>query len=165
MFPGFTTLQLCNKVQEFMSKMSDQPEEFTGRIIFMSMFNDITWRYEDNETECIANSTLVSLFAQRFPAGRWSFLGLGSETKWYSTNKESPGGKWDRVAELMMMVFGSSGHPVFEATSPFSRGMLKSEGGGKLSIRFCADGDTIETVFRTIICQSVQYLRSSFRLV
>ena len=27
-FPGFTTLQLCNKVQEFMSKMSDQPEEF-----------------------------------------------------------------------------------------------------------------------------------------
>ena len=24
-FPGFTTLQLCNKVQEYMSKMSDQP--------------------------------------------------------------------------------------------------------------------------------------------
>ena len=30
-FPGFTTLQLCNKVQEFMSKMSIQPEDFTGR--------------------------------------------------------------------------------------------------------------------------------------
>ena len=43
--------------------------------------------------ECIANSTLVSLFAKRFPAGRWSFLGPGSETKWYSTNKERPGGK------------------------------------------------------------------------
>ena len=41
-FPGFTTLQLCNKVQEFMSKMSD-PSEFKGRIIFMSMFNDISW--------------------------------------------------------------------------------------------------------------------------
>ena len=39
-FPGFTTLQLCNKVQEFTSKMSD-PSEFQGRIIFMSMFNDI----------------------------------------------------------------------------------------------------------------------------
>ena len=26
-----------------------------------------------------------------------------------------------------------------------------SHGGGKLSIHFCADGDTIETVFRTII--------------
>ena len=39
-FPGFTTLQLCNEVQEFMSKMSG-PSEFKGRIIFMSMFNDI----------------------------------------------------------------------------------------------------------------------------
>ena len=26
--PGFTTLQLCHKVQEFLSKMSKQPEEF-----------------------------------------------------------------------------------------------------------------------------------------
>ena len=28
--------------------------------------------------------------------------------------------------------------------------MLKSKGGEKLSRHFCADGDTIETVFRTI---------------
>ena len=35
-FPGFATLQLCNKVQEFTNKMSDQPEEFTGRIISWS---------------------------------------------------------------------------------------------------------------------------------
>ena len=81
----------------------------------------------------------------------WSFFGLGSETRWYSTNKERPGGKWDRVAELMMIKFGESGHPVFRATSPFSRGTLKSKGGGKLSLHSCADGDTIETVFRTII--------------
>ena len=32
-----------------------------------------------------------------------------------------------------------------------SRGTLKSKGGGKLSIHFCADGDTIETVVHTII--------------
>ena len=37
------------------------------------------------------------------------------------------------------------------ATSPLSRGTLKSKGGGKLSIHFCADEGTIETVFRTII--------------
>ena len=73
-FPGFTTLQLCNKVQEFMSKMSD-PSEFKGRIIFMSMFNDISWRSEDNERECNANADLVSVCARRFPVGRWSFLG------------------------------------------------------------------------------------------
>ena len=51
----------------------------------------------------------------------------------------------------MMIRFGKSGHPVFRATSPLSRGTLKSKGGGKLSIHFCADGDTIPTVFRTII--------------
>ena len=44
-----------------------------------------------------------------------------------------------------------SGHPVSRATSQLSRGTLKNKGGGKLPIHFCADGDTIETVFRTII--------------
>ena len=51
----------------------------------------------------------------------------------------------------MMIKFRESGHPVFRATSPLSRGTLKSKGGGKLSIHFCAGGDTIEPVFRTII--------------
>ena len=93
----------------------------------------------------------MTLLAKRFPAGRWSFLGPGSETKWYSTFNERPGREWDNVAELMMIKFGESGHPVFRATSPLSRGTLKSKGGGQLSIHFCADGDTIESVFRTII--------------
>ena len=64
---------------------------------------------------------------------------------------QRPGGKWDRVLELMMIKFRESGHPVFRATSPLSRGTLKSKGGGKLATHFCADGWTIETVFRTII--------------
>ena len=50
-----------------------------------------------------------------------------------------------------MITFAESRHPVFRSTSPFSRGVLKSKGGGKLSIHFCADGETVETVFRTII--------------
>ena len=118
-FPEFTTLEFVREVQKFMNKMSE-PEQFQGRIIFMSMFNDIIWGNKDNETECNAYSTLVSLFAKRFSTGRWSFLGPGSETKWYSSYNERPGGKWNRVAELMMIKFGESGHPVFRATSPFS---------------------------------------------
>ena len=43
-----------------------------------------------------------------------------------------------------------SKHPVFRATSPLSRGVLKSKGRGKLTIHYCADLDTITTVFRTI---------------
>ena len=41
-FAGFTTLQLVDEVQKFTNKMSD-PAQFQGRIIFMSMFNDIIW--------------------------------------------------------------------------------------------------------------------------
>ena len=109
---------------------------------------DCIWKPEGHQiwkSEC--TSELGKCGANRYGETRIA----GSERKWYSTNKERPGSKWDRVAELMMIKFGESGHPVFRATSPFSRGMLKSKGGGKLSIHFCADGDTIETVFRTII--------------
>ena len=60
-------------------------------------------------------------------------------------------GEWDRVAEQMMLTFAESKHPIFRSTIPLSRGVLKSKGGGKLSIRFCADGKTVETVFRTIV--------------
>ena len=42
-FQGFNTLQLCHKVQELLSSLSVTPEKFTGRIIFMSMFNDMSW--------------------------------------------------------------------------------------------------------------------------
>ena len=51
---------------------------------------------------------------------------------------------------VFMVKIGESGHLVFRATSPLSRGQLKSKGGGKLSINYCADLETIETVFRTI---------------
>ena len=37
-------------------------------------------------------SSLLSLYAKRFPAGRWSFLGSGWDTKWCSTNSERPQG-------------------------------------------------------------------------
>ena len=50
-----------------------------------------------------------------------------------------------------MLEFEESGHPIFRATSPLSRGQLKSKGHGKLSIHFCADLETIKTVSRTII--------------
>ena len=34
---------------------------------------------------------------------------------------------------------------------PIHESIIQSKGGGKLSIHFCADGGTVETVFRTII--------------
>ena len=65
--------------------------------------------------------------------GQSSFIGLGSEKKWYSMK--------------MLLEFAESGCPIFRATSPLSRGQLKS----KLSIHFAAVQETIETVFRIIV--------------
>ena len=84
-FPEFTSLQLVQEVQKFMSNMGE-PEQTIPRTNYLHV--DIMWGNRDNETECIANSTLVSLFAKRFPAGHWSFLGLGSKTKWPLTKKD-----------------------------------------------------------------------------
>ena len=51
-----------------------------------------------------------------------------------------------------MIEFGESGHPAFRATSPLSRGTLKSKGGGKLSMHVCADGKTIEFFSHIFFC-------------
>ena len=144
-------MQLSQEVKSLLLRLNETPENFRGGIIFKSMFNDILWGSSDYEKECESNARLVSLYAKRFGTGQWSFLGPGSEKKWYSISADSPQGKWDRIAEKMMLDFGESRHPVFRSTSPLSRGQLKSKGGGKLSIHYCADLDTVKSVFRTII--------------
>ena len=143
----FPRIQLSQEVKRLLLRLNETPENFTGRIIFMSMFNDISWGSRDNEKECTSNARLVSLYAKRFGTGQWSFLGPGSKKKWYSNSADSPHGEWDRMAEKMIVTFAESGHPVFRATSPLSRGQLKSKGGGQLPIHYCARLDTIETVF------------------
>ena len=44
-----------------------------------------------------------------------------------------------------------SGHPIFLATTPLSRGQLKSKRRGKLSIHFTADQDTVDPIYRIIL--------------
>ena len=48
-FQGFNTLQLSEKVKTLLRRIREIPENFTGRIIFMSMVNDITCGSKDNE--------------------------------------------------------------------------------------------------------------------
>ena len=61
--------------------------------------------------------------------------------------ENSPQGIWDHIADEILLEFAESGHPIFRATSPLCRGRLKSKGHGKLSIHYCADQKTIETIF------------------
>ena len=91
-FPRFNTLQLSDEVKSLLLKLGETPENFTGRILFMSMFNDISCGSIDNGKECMSNANLVSLCARRFGKGQWSFIGPGSEKKWYSIKEDSPQG-------------------------------------------------------------------------
>ena len=117
----------------------------------MSMFNDMSWGSKDNEKECWARANIVSLYAKRIGKGQWSFIGPGSEKKWYCISEDSPQGGWDDMAERMLLEFAESGCLIFRATSPLSRGRLKSKGRGKLSIHYAADLETVETIFRKIV--------------
>ena len=117
----------------------------------MSMFNDISCGTKDNEQECLAHARVVSLYARKFGTGQWSFIGPRSEKKSYSMKEDSPQGISDNVAEKMLVEFAESGCPIFRATTPLSRGQLRSKGHGKLSIHFAAAQETIETIFCIIV--------------
>ena len=97
-FPGFTTLQLCGKIDDLLSDLGETPEIFTGRILFMSMFNDISCDRKGNKEDCLANARVVKVLARKIGVGQWSFIGPGSEKKWYSGEENSPQGAWDHIS-------------------------------------------------------------------
>ena len=75
----------------------------------MSMFNDISCDGKGNEEECVANVKVVSMLAKKFGIGQRSFIGPGSEKKWYSMEENSPQGIWDHIADKMLLEFAESG--------------------------------------------------------
>ena len=100
-FPGFITVGILNEIQQVMGKLQCEPENFTGRIIFMSMFNDIVWDAGGNDELRVNYSKTIEEYAEKFPRGHWSFLGPGSEKKWYGTyDHKSDRRKWKEVNTL-----------------------------------------------------------------
>ena len=79
--PEFSSLQILQKIQNDLRERNIEPEKFTDRIIFMSMFNDIDWTRKGNEEICMSNSEKVKEYARRFSRGHWTFLGAGDEKK------------------------------------------------------------------------------------
>ena len=162
---GLTILELVREVQKFMSKM-DEPEQFQGRIIFMSMFKDIIWWNQDNETECIANSTHVSLFAKWFPAGLWSFLGLGLEIQWYSTNKKKTMRKMGSSRCIDDDQFRRKRTPSFPSNeSVLSRNAQKQRRWKIMFSLLCLWRYDWNCFPLDHFCQSAHYQRSSLRIV
>ena len=48
-FPGFTALGSITEIQMTMAESKCEPEQFQGRIIFVSMYNEIVWRTPGND--------------------------------------------------------------------------------------------------------------------
>ena len=51
--PGFSTLQILQEIQDDVRERDTEPEKFTDRIIFMSMFNGIDWTKKRNDGICV----------------------------------------------------------------------------------------------------------------
>ena len=118
-FQGFNTLQLSEEVKRLLFRLEETPENFTGRILLMSMFNDISCGTKDKEEEKSGKcQNYVSLYARRFGKGQWSLIGPGSEKKWYSISEDSPQGIWDKIAERMLLEIAESGCPIFPRYDP-----------------------------------------------
>ena len=86
---------------------------------------------------------------KEFRPGTLLFLGPGSETKWNATDTVNPEGEMGQSHHSWWKNFSPSDHPIFNATSALDRRQLNIRGSERKSIHFCANAETIETIFRT----------------
>ena len=108
----------------------------------MSMYKNIDKTKRRIKENCIANALRDTEYARRFTQGSWSFLGPGSEKKWYGTHVSKPDGEWDKTAEGMMLNSAESGH--------LERGeKIRGKRGKTIHLNGC--NETIEMILRTIL--------------
>ena len=156
-FPGFSSLQNLQEIEQDFKRMSIEPEGFTDQIIFMVHVQrhrldkkrnwwDLHFEYAEK----------VKDYAMRF-LQHWTFLGPGSEKKWH--------GEWDSTANKMVQRSKETGHSVFKSISSLSRGILKRKKGKEthtLQRRFIEHRTLLpNNSFR----KSAQYLRCRGELV
>ena len=125
-FPGFTTLGILEEIQKLMKSVQGEPEQFNGRIIFMSMFMPLY----GEKTETQRNEVrILSKFRSTF-AGFLAVVGHS----WDLDQNDKPDANWDRTADMMILQLTTkSGHTIFRVSSAFERGDLGSKGHGKKS--------------------------------
>ena len=80
MFPGATALDILHEIQADLQGKHITPENFSDRIIFMSMFNDIVLEKKENEDACAITSRKIKEYASKFNDGHWAFLGPVEES-------------------------------------------------------------------------------------
>ena len=144
-FPGFTTLQLCNKSKSSCQKCVKSLENFQDE---SSSCRCLTASRGDLKT--ISKNADQALNSFQFVQKDLHQEGghssdLDQKKKWYSTHDSKPQGECDRVAELSIKILRkwTSSFPCHESIVPRS---ARKQRWWKI-----INGDPIETVLRTII--------------
>ena len=73
-FFGLTAMGILNQIQQMMGEFQCEPENFSGRIIFMSMIDDIVWDAKGTNELCENKTKTIKQDAHRFTRDHWSFL-------------------------------------------------------------------------------------------
>ena len=121
MYPSWITVeyfpriskQVFHETQKDLERQNIKPEDFTDRIIDMSMFN-IDWTMRGNDENWMSYAAKGKKYAKKFSQGHWTFLGLGSEKKWYGGSSYENG-----TRQLIKWRFKETSHPVFEVSVPW----------------------------------------------
>ena len=137
-FPGFNTLQFSDQVKSLLYRLGETPETLTGRILFMSMFNDIscgTKTMQRNVWQTLDSYLCMQEDLVKDNVIHWSWFwtevalyerGQSTRNLWQFGGQDAVGIRWEWMSN-------------FRATTPLSRDQLKSKGHGKLSVHFAAD--------------------------
>ena len=97
MFPGHTTTQLRQEIQNLMChEPTIEQQNSKDRILFMSMYNDMGWTARNTASLSFKNSSKVPDHATKFSEGYWTFFGLGNDNKWYGTLTYKLHREWNR---------------------------------------------------------------------
>ena len=113
-FPGAAALDILHEIQANLQGKHITTENFSDRIIFMSMFNDIVQDNKVNEDSCALTSRKIKEYASKLNDGHWAFLGPGEESKWYQGYSINSYGRWNFRASQMVEDFENPGHSVFK---------------------------------------------------
>ena len=141
----FRSRRFFRKIQDDLRERDIEPEKFTDRIIFTSMFNDIGWDKERKrwnvysevrKSQGVRENTLAgTLDVARSWRRKEVVCGILSHT---------PEGKWNSTER-----FKDTGHPVSKSISALRRGILKKNNRDTTHVN--ADASNTELLFRIII--------------
>ena len=125
-FQGFTSLQLCGKINDLLSDLGENTRNFHRKD---SLYVDVQRHFLVTRKGMKKNMwqmlKVVSTLTRKFGVGQWPFIDPDSEKKWYSEEENSSQGALDHIADKMLLEFAESGCPIFRATTPFTWCYLK----------------------------------------